>query len=239
MKHLILKCEKDGTCQFEALLEQRNTPRNDTGRTPTEIMFKRKTCTMFPMLNAAKEENDSRRERRKKSVKKYHDKIAQDLPFLKMGQSVYFEHKVGEKWILGKIKNILGNYTYVVQSQDGSIYRRNRINIRPTQVTPHIRDSSPIRATLQPEVNNFGNNQFSGSLNSSINNSNHENHFNNSEPETPDATTPRSQNVSYQSREQLTRIQPTRVQPAQTQPTYQRPTRDRKPPAYLSDYVCT
>lgn len=25
MKHLILKCEKDGTCQFEALLEQRNT----------------------------------------------------------------------------------------------------------------------------------------------------------------------------------------------------------------------
>lgn len=99
---------------------------------------------------------------------------------------------------------------------------------------PHIRDSSPIRATHQPEVKNFGNNQISGSLNSSINNSNHENHFNNSEHETPDDTTPRSQNVSHQSREQLTR-----VQPAQTQPTCQRPTRERKRPAYLSDYVCS
>lgn len=133
-----------------------------------------------------------------------------------------------------KKKNILGDYTYVVQSQDGSTYRRNRINIKPIQVTPHIRDSSPIRATLQPEVRNFGYNQISGSLNSSINNSNHENHWHNSEPETPDATTPRSQNVSYQAREQLTR-----VQPAQTQPSCQKPTRDRKRPAYLSDYVCS
>lgn len=64
---------------------------------------------MLPVLNTAKEENDSRRERRKKSVKKYHDKRAQDLPFLKVGQSVYFEHNVDEKWILGKIKNILGD----------------------------------------------------------------------------------------------------------------------------------
>lgn len=31
-----------------------------------------------------------------------------------MGQSVYFEHKVDEKWILGKIKNILGDYTYML-----------------------------------------------------------------------------------------------------------------------------
>lgn len=175
-----------------------NTPTQATGRSPTEMMFKRKSRTMSPMLITAKEENDSRRERRKTSVKKYHDKRAQDLPFLKMGQSVYFEHKVDEKWILGKIKNILGDYTYVVHSQDGSTYRRNRINIRPTHVTPHIRDNSPIRATLQPEVKNFGYNRISGSLNSSINNSNHENHLNNSEPETTYATTPRSQNVSYQ-----------------------------------------
>lgn len=72
--------------------------------------------------------------------------------------------------------------TYIVQSQGGSTYRRNRINVRPTPVTPQTRDSSPIRATLQPEVNNFRNNRISRSLNSSINNSNHKNHLNNSEP---------------------------------------------------------
>lgn len=47
MKHLLLKCEKDGTCQFEALLEQRNTPRQDTGRSPTEMMFKRKHALCY------------------------------------------------------------------------------------------------------------------------------------------------------------------------------------------------
>lgn len=47
----------------------------------------------------------------------------------------------------------------------------------PTQVTTYIRDSSPISATLQPKVKHFGNNQISGPLNSSINNSNHENHL--------------------------------------------------------------
>jgi transposase InsO family protein len=42
MKHLILKCERERTCQYEALLEQRNTPRQDTGCSPTEMMFGRK-----------------------------------------------------------------------------------------------------------------------------------------------------------------------------------------------------
>lgn len=106
MEHVILKCEKNNTCQFEALLEQRNTPRQDTGRSPTEMMFKRITRTMLPMLNTARKENDYRRERRKKSVQKYHDKRAQDLPFLKMGQSVFLNTKLMKKWILGKIKNI-------------------------------------------------------------------------------------------------------------------------------------
>lgn len=66
---------------------------------------------MLPMLNTAEEEKDSHRERRKKYVKilVYHDKRAQDLLFLKMGQRVYFEQKVDEIWILAKIKNILGD----------------------------------------------------------------------------------------------------------------------------------
>lgn len=119
IKHLILKCQREDQCQFEAPMEQRNTPRQDTGYSPNEMMFGRQTRTMIPALNRTVK-HDSRRERRKKSVKKYYDKRAQDLPFLHIGQNVYFEHKPGEKWILGKVKKTLGDYTCKVISQNGA-----------------------------------------------------------------------------------------------------------------------
>lgn len=98
MKHLILKCERDGTCQNKVLLEQRNTPRQDTGRSRTEIMFAKKTSTLVASLIWTKENNNtrSRRIKRNRTVKKNHDKKARDLPFLKCGQNVCFEHKVGD-----------------------------------------------------------------------------------------------------------------------------------------------
>lgn len=51
MNHLILKCEREGQCQFEALMEQRSTPRQDTGYSQNEMMFGRQTRTMIPKLN--------------------------------------------------------------------------------------------------------------------------------------------------------------------------------------------
>ena len=33
-----------------------------------------------------------------------------------------------------------------MQSQDGAIYRRNRIHIRPTKISVKIRESSPVRS---------------------------------------------------------------------------------------------
>jgi hypothetical protein len=63
-KTLMKKTIKDGRDQFEALLEQRNTPRQDTGLSPVEMMFGRKTRTMLPFLNKCNETN-RRRENRK------------------------------------------------------------------------------------------------------------------------------------------------------------------------------
>jgi hypothetical protein len=49
------KTVKDWRDQFEALLEQRNTPRQDIGPSPVEMMFGRKTRTILPFLNKCNE----------------------------------------------------------------------------------------------------------------------------------------------------------------------------------------
>lgn len=145
IKNMIIKCDKEGTDQFEALMEQRNTPRQDTGLSPCEMMFGRPTRTRLPKLILSKTSRNTKREQRKKSVKRYYNKTAYDKPTLKQNQSVFFERKEKEKWILGKIVDCLHNQTYIIQSQDGTTYRRNRLHIRPTEIEAVIRDKSPVR----------------------------------------------------------------------------------------------
>lgn len=61
MKHLITKCDKEGTDQFEALMEQRNTPRQDSGLSPCEMMYGKSTRTSFnPIRTEIRNENNER-----------------------------------------------------------------------------------------------------------------------------------------------------------------------------------
>lgn len=143
MKHLITKCDKEGSDQFEAPMEQRNTPRQDTCLIPCEMMYGRSTRTRLPKLFQPNLYRNPKREQRKKSVKHHYDKTAHDRPQLEQNQNVFFERKPNEKWILGKIIYCLHNQTYIVQSQDGATYRRNRLHIRPKKIEAVIRDKSP------------------------------------------------------------------------------------------------
>jgi hypothetical protein len=79
---------------------------------------------------------------------KHHDKRARDLPKLKEGQSVFFEQKENENWKLGQIIDQCNPRSYVVQNEDGVKYRRNRVKIRPTDITFQFdRNSSNSRLT--------------------------------------------------------------------------------------------
>ena len=56
MKSLFVKTHKEGGDPYEAMLEQRNTTRQDTGRSPAEMMFNRRTRSFLPsMSNGPKE----------------------------------------------------------------------------------------------------------------------------------------------------------------------------------------
>ena len=153
MKNLLIKTHKDGGDPYEAMLEQRNTPRQDTDRSPAEMMFNRKTRSFIPTINSQPSEEVIRikRENRKNSVKKHHDRKSRNLSELDIGQAVFFQHIEGQNWKWGEVTQILGPNTYQVKGPDGGIYRRNRVHIRPTKVHHRMRNISPIPAAQSTE----------------------------------------------------------------------------------------
>jgi len=75
VKQMMIKCLRNGSDQCEALLEQRNTPCQDTGKSPAEMMFSRNTCTTIPTVKQKTTDNHAvkRRQLRQDSVKRNYD----------------------------------------------------------------------------------------------------------------------------------------------------------------------
>ncbi|XP_064622356.1 uncharacterized protein K02A2.6-like [Lineus longissimus] len=157
-KHLLIKAKKTKTDPYIALLELRNTPREDTGLSPAQMLFGHGTRSVIPNACAMQQSGESDvcsegREKRKAAMKRSHDKKATELSKLSSGQSVYFEHKDKERWILGKVIDVLGERTYLVKGKNGGIYRRNRVQMRSTalEVPEHTPSAPPPHAPLLPE----------------------------------------------------------------------------------------
>nr|XP_022314409.1 uncharacterized protein K02A2.6-like [Crassostrea virginica] len=152
MKQMLVKCVQDHSDQYEALMEQRITPRQDTGLSPAEMLFGRSTRTLIPNLKLKTQRvhrNVKRKRRnRRDTVKRSYDRRARNLSKLQSGQSIYFQKKVNDAWQPGKVVDEIKNRSYQVQSADGAFYRRNRVHIRPTNVNVHIRDVTPPRAKI-------------------------------------------------------------------------------------------
>ena len=89
MKTLLVKTNKEGGDPYEAMLEQRNTPCQDTGRTPAEMMFNRRTYCFLPGMGNSPKDTlvKEKREARRRSVKKAHDRKSQKLSEIDVGQS--------------------------------------------------------------------------------------------------------------------------------------------------------
>ena len=51
-------------------------------------------------------------------------------------------------WKKRQIEEKLNKRSYLVKDQNGAIYRRNRVHVRPTKVNIQIRDQSPPRIPM-------------------------------------------------------------------------------------------
>jgi len=70
--------------------------------------------------------------------------------FKKREKKVYYKKTPRDIWRQGQIVDEVKDRSYTLQSTDGSIYRRNRVHIRPTKVDVNIRDLTPTRE--QPHI---------------------------------------------------------------------------------------
>lgn len=137
MKTLMYKTMADRSDQYLALLELRNTPRQDTGLSPAQMMFRRSTRSLIPCqlkdMVQSKETIAKKKAVRRKSVKSHYDKHAKDMPTLVQGQPVFFQYKEGFRpnWEKGTVYHQQGERSYIIEGENGGHYQRNRVHIRP------------------------------------------------------------------------------------------------------------
>ena len=137
-KTMMCKALRDGTDQYEALLELRNTPRQDTGISPAEMMFGgRNTLSLLPSTGTK-----SIPSKKQVMMKRAERCLARDLKRLTPSQPVYYQCKEGRRpeCRRGTVRTEHGKRSYIIDGRDG-VYRRNRVHLHPT-----TRERSPEKS---------------------------------------------------------------------------------------------
>ena len=131
VKNMLKRTQGKQEDQYIALLELRNTPRQDVNSSPAELVFGRKTRSVIPMLmQPSTNLNSKKRTRRQMSVKRCYDRHARSLPVVEVGDIIYFQSPPKEQWEMGKVIRKLGSRTFIIQNPQGVTYKRNRVHIR-------------------------------------------------------------------------------------------------------------
>lgn len=214
MKRMMMKTQRDKTDPYLALLEQRNTPRSDTGLSPSEMLFGRSTRSTLPEVPRRKANNEAvdRRIKRQQVVKRYYDKSARHLKTLVPNQNIFYQHKPGEMWRKGKVMCQIGNSTYRLLSSDGGQYRRNRIHIRPAPPNTSVHIADEIMPRIEPQQVVLPD----------------------ISEQTSTTVPPGEENGNENNSSTLSNDQPVMLRNGQTE---QRPSRIRSEPKWMKDYV--
>ena len=149
------KALRDGTDQYAALPELRNTPRQDTGiNDVAEMMFGKITRSLLPSTGTkhspSKKQVMMKRAKRRLPIKSNYNKGARDLKRLTPSQQVYYQqYKEGRRpeWRRGTVRTEHSERSYIVDERDG-VYGRNRVHLRPTTPETSPEKSSSAASAL-------------------------------------------------------------------------------------------
>lgn len=174
VKRLLQKAKDSGHDPYLALLEYKNTPMADCKQSPVQLLMSRRTRSILPTTNQQllpKTVNPklvrSAIQLSKNKQKQSYDKNAKPLSRLQVNDSVRYQ--VGKIWKPAKVIRIHNDHSYVIQTPDGSSYRRNRryllkSNERLTDIsdfTPNVlaRNQSSTDNSINPQVPSSANSQ--------------------------------------------------------------------------------
>ena len=148
---MMCKALRDGTDQYAALLELRNTPRQDTGISPAEMMFGRNTRSLLQSTGTKASQVRNKLWWKEPStalplrVTTRKRRTWSDSP---PSQPVYYQYKEGRRpeWRIGTVRTEQSERSYIIDGRDG-VYRRNRVHLRLTTIeTSPEKTSSPASA---------------------------------------------------------------------------------------------
>ena len=138
VKHILLKCNESGQDPYLALLQYRNTP--ISGVSPAQALMNRKLSTIIPTSTQSlkpelidTEKFISQRETQQQRQKYYHDRTAKPLAELQDGETVRMKKSPDAKWEPAKVlTKHQTSRSYLVETPDGTVYRRNRRHLLKT-----------------------------------------------------------------------------------------------------------
>ena len=157
-KNLVKKAKRDNKDVQMSLLEWRNTP-DINGLSPVQKLMSRRTRTTIPTAEVLlkPEVADGVFDniiRKRQQAKATYDKRARPLPELQVGEPVRLQ-PVNPKapWEKGSCVAKVGPRSFLIETENGNLYRRNRKFIRQDpsqeQARPTVTNSS---STSQPSI---------------------------------------------------------------------------------------
>ena len=142
-KQLLKKAISSGNDFYLSLLDWRNTPTEGLDSSPAQRIFGRRTRTSLPTtsnLLKPKTPNHVREKiiKKKNKQKIYYNRGTKDLPPLKKGDIVRVHPLPTDnqgRWFKAKVERKADIRSYIVRTEGGQEYRRNRKHLRATKET--------------------------------------------------------------------------------------------------------
>uniref|UniRef100_A0A8C4RHI8 Gypsy retrotransposon integrase-like protein 1 n=1 Tax=Erpetoichthys calabaricus TaxID=27687 RepID=A0A8C4RHI8_ERPCA len=134
IKHLMKKSKESGSDFYKSLLIYRSTPL-EHGASPAQLLMGRRLRSNLPMkqtlLKSGMEDKVRKvKENINRKQKIYFDRGTRILPELEIGEEVRIKDSSTNTWNLqGAVKEQIDPRSYIVETSDGTVLRRNRRDI--------------------------------------------------------------------------------------------------------------
>ncbi|MCG7876694.1 MAG: RNase H-like domain-containing protein [Candidatus Thiodiazotropha endolucinida] len=154
-KRIFSKAKADGKDPYLGLLEYRTTP-NKLQLSPSQLLFSRRLRSNLPVIRDQLLPETPNRENVKEKIKtskenqkKYFNRNAKSLKPLEIGDKTRIQQN-DKTWKPAVVTNKQNERSYLVQTPDGTVYRRNRRHLLKTNENTQVSDFGQFALSRPP-----------------------------------------------------------------------------------------